>query len=32
MEEIVLTNEDSNLKSHYESVIGDFEPASHRHS
>lgn len=30
MEEIVLTSEDSNLKSHYESVIGGFEPASHR--
>lgn len=32
MEEMVLTSEDSNLKSHYESVIGGFEPASHRDS
>lgn len=32
MEEMVLTSEDSNLKSHYENVIGGFEPASHRDS
>lgn len=30
MEEIVLTSEDSNFNSHYESVIGDFESSSHR--
>lgn len=29
MEEIVLTSKDSNLNSHYKSVIGGFAPASH---